>query len=211
MKTQKKNLFKIGLIFLSAFILSQTSEAYLTVGETAELLPPNFYLLGLEPQAVISEGGGFNMGAFFDSHIAESINGRISIGGGSNDFWVTGSLKWVPFPDVDGQPAMGAKGALSYNRDENLNYITTQIIPILSKKTSTQYGDMIPFIALPISWVKPSEGSSYIASQFAVGTEWYSDEFAHLGIEVNVNLSKSISSISAFVSFPFDGSIGYKK
>lgn len=206
-KTNIKNL----LLFLALLSTYQTAKAYQTIGETAELLPPNYYLLGLEPQAVISEGGGFNLGAFFDSHVTDAVNGRISIGAGSNDFWVGGSLKWVPIPDVDRQPAIGIRGGLSYSRDEKLNYINAQVTPIVSKKTSTEYGDMIPFVALPITWVKPSSGDSYIASQFALGAEWYSDEFAHIGAEVDINLSKSLSSVSAFISFPFDGTTGYKR
>lgn len=206
----KSNINKLVLFFL-ALIPLHFAQAYSTVGETAELLPPNFYLLGLEPQAVISDGGGFNIGAYFDSHISDELNGRLKIGGGSNDFWAGGSVKWVPIPDVDRQPAIGFRGGLTYSRDELLNYFNVQITPIVSKKTNTQYGDMIPFVALPITWVQPSSGSSYIASQFALGAEWYSDEFAHIGAEVDVNLSKSISSISAFVSFPFDGNLGYKR
>lgn len=206
-----KTSFKKITIFLFSLTIYQSAQAYLTVGETAELLPPNYYLIGLEPQAVISEGGGFNLGAYFDSHVMQDVNGRIKIGAGSNDFWVEGTLKWVPIPDVESQPAIGFRGGISYSRDEKLNYINVQVTPIVSKKTNTIYGDMIPFVALPITWVKPSTGDSYIASQFAIGAEWYSDEFAHIGAEVDVNLSKSISSVSAFVSFPFDGTTGYKK
>jgi len=215
-KNNSKSFFKIGFIFLAALLLQQTASAYQTIGETAELLPPGFYKLGLQPQLVVSEGGGLNVGAYFDTYLMESVNGRIEIGGGKTDFWATGSVKWVPIPDVDRQPAIGLRGAVTTARDDDASFFNIQIAPIISKKADTRYGEMIPFVAIPITFVSASKdldsnGKGYTASQFAIGAEWFQDKTINYGAEFDLNMSHTQSSISAFISFPFDGNTGFKK
>lgn len=182
----------------------------MTVNETAELLPENYYKLGLAPQLIISDGGGFNMGAFADVHVTQDIDGRISLGGGETDFWTQVSAKWVPFPDVDKQPAMGARAAIIYSRDESLNAVGFQIAPIISKKADTQYGNMIPYVSLPVTWFSTKQ-KSYVTSQFTLGAEWFPLEDKHIGAEFNLNLDNTFSSFSVYFSFPFEGSTGYKR
>jgi hypothetical protein len=208
----------IGFIFLTAFILSRPSQAYMTVNETAEILPEGFFKFGVAPQLKLSDDSGLNVGVYFDSNLIDDINFRVELGGGKTDFWTQASLKWVPFPDVDRQPAMGIRGAVSYARDDidykgsrkNYDFYNIQIAPIISKIADTRYGKMIPFVALPITFVN-NKDSSYTASQFAVGAEWFSNRDMHVGAEFDLNLNNSFSSISTFISFPFDNSIGYKK
>lgn len=216
----KKNIstkmFKMGLIFAAAFMLAQPSMAFQTIGETAELLPEGFYKLGLSPQLIVSDGGGFNMGAFYDMYLIDSLNGRIELGGGKTDFWATASVKWVPLPDIDRQPAVGLRTAVTMARDEDANFFNVQLAPIISKKADTRYGEMIPFVALPVTFVSAnkdlnSNGKTYTTTQFAIGAEWFQDKDVNYGAEFDLNMSNSYSSISAFVSFPFDGRIGYKR
>lgn len=215
-KNNTTKIFKIGLIFATALLLSRPLFAYQAIGETAELLPEGFYKLGLAPQLIVSEGGGFNMGAFYDMYLVDSLNGRVELGGGKTDFWATASVKWVPIPDIDRQPAAGLRTAVTVARDEDANFFNIQIAPIVSKKADTIYGEMIPFVALPITFVSASKdlnsnGKGYTSSQFAIGAEWFQNKDINYGAEFDLNLSNSFSGISAFISFPFDGTVGYKK
>ena len=203
-------IVKVGFLFLTAFILSRTSQAYLSVGETAEILPEGFYKLGLQPQLIVSDSGGLNMGAYFDTYLGDSLNGRIEIGGGKTDFWTAASVKWAPIPDVDRQPALALRGSLIYARDEDANFYNLQVTPIVSKKADTRYGEMVPFVALPITFVNRDSKSS-VASQFAIGAEWFQNKDVNYGGEFDLNMSNSYTTISAFISFPFDGAVGYKK
>ena len=205
-----KQTLAIGFIFFTAFILSRPSHAYLSVNETAELLPEGYYKFGVAPQLRLSEGGGLNVGAYFDSYIAEDFNGRFELGSGKTDFWTQGSVKWVPFPDVERQPALGLRGAIIYARDENLDFYSVQVAPLISKVADTRYGKMIPFIALPITFINTKDNST-TATQFTVGAEWFSNKDMHVGAEFDLNLSHSFTAVSTFISFPFDSSIGYKK
>ncbi len=207
-KTSKH--IKIALVFLTSLLLSHTALAYLSVGETAEILPEGFYKLGLQPQLILSDNSGFNMGVYFDTYLAESLNGRVEIGGGKTDFWTTASVKWVPIPDVDRQPALGIRGGLIYARSDSSNFYNFQITPIVSKKADTRYGEMVPFVALPITFLN-TNSKSLVATQFAIGAEWFQNKEINYGGELDMNMSNSFTSISAFISFPFDGTTGYKK
>lgn len=209
-KTTLKHILLIATLFTTTFILSRTSQAYLALNETAELLPDGMFKLGVAPQLKLSDGSGLNVGAYFDTYLTEDLNGRVEIGGGETDFWTSGSVKWVPFPDVGRQPAIGGRMALIYARDEKVNFYDVQIAPIVSKLAATTYGKMIPYVGLPITWVSTKD-DSYVATQFAVGAEWFSNRDMHVGAELDLNLNKSFSSLSVFVGFPFDQSVGYKK
>lgn len=209
-KTNLKTIILIILLFTSTFLLSRPSQAYLSLNETAELLPEGLFKLGVAPQLKLSDGTGLNVGAYFDTYLAPEINGRVEIGGGKTDFWAGASAKWVPFPDVDRQPAIGGRLGLIYARDESVNFYNVQFSPIISKLAETTYGKMIPYVGLPITWISTKDNSE-VATQFAVGAEWFSNHDMHVGAELDLNLSKSFSSLSAFVSFPFDQSVGYKR
>jgi len=207
-KTQK--LIQIISIFVTAFLLSRVGHAFLAVHETAEILPNNYYKIGLAPQLVLTDGGGFNLGFHVDTHIDDDLDGRIEFGGGNTDFWTQASVKWVPFPDVDKQPAMGGRFAVIYTRDDEKNYTGLQIAPIFSKKADTRYGDMIPYVALPITWFN-SKSRSYTSTQFTVGAEWYNINEKQIGSEFNLNLNNALTSVSVYFNFPFESSTGYKK
>ncbi len=209
-KNKLTKWIQIISIFASAFLLSRYSHAFLTLNETAEILPENYYRLGVAPQLLVSDGGGFNAAFYADAHIEDDLDGRITVGGGETDFWTQASVKWVPFPDVDKQPAMGGRAALIFARDEDHNYTGVQIAPIFSKKADTSYGNMIPYAALPITWFT-GKHKTYTAAQFTVGAEWFPVEDKHVGAEFNLNLDNSLSSVSVYFSFPFEGSTGYKK
>ncbi len=214
-KTKLIKIAQVLSIFATAFLISRMSHAFLTVNETAEILPDNFFKIGVAPQAILSSGGGFNIGAFVDAHLDDDVDGRITAGGGETDFFTQASIKWVPFPDVDRQPAMGARAAIIYAREENKsgnneNLTGFQITPLFSKKADTRYGNMIPYVAVPITFFN-AKSESYTASQFTVGAEWFPEMDRHFGTEFNLNLKNSYSSFSVYFSFPFEQSIGYKK
>ncbi|AZZ36598.1 hypothetical protein CIK05_07280 [Bdellovibrio sp. qaytius] len=209
-KNKLTKWIQIISIFASAFLLSRYSHAFLTVNETAEILPENYYRLGVAPQLLVSDGGGFNLGFFADTHIDDDLDARITIGGGETDFWTQASVKWVPFPDVDKQPAMGGRAAVIFVRDEENNSAGLQLTPLFSKKADTRYGNMIPYAGLPITWLS-GKHKTYTASQFTIGAEWFPEQDKHIGGEFNLNLDNSLSSFSVYFSFPFEGSTGYKK
>ena len=196
------------IALIAVLFSTQTFASYMSINETAEILPENFYKVGIAPQLLLSNGGGFNVGVFADMHAFDDTDARISFGGGEVDFYSQASLKWVPFPDVSKQPAMGIKGSVGYARDNSDNLFSIQIAPLVSKKADTRYGNMIPYVALPITFVN-AKNDSYTSTQFTVGSEWYPYDDKHIGAELNLNMKNSYSSVSVYFSFPFESSIGY--
>lgn len=207
--TMKKIILIIFVFGVSLFTTSRSS-AYLSVNESAEILPENYFSLGVAPQAYLSDGGGFDASVFVDAHLFENTDGRITLGGGDVDFWTQASMKWVPFPDVENQPAIGVRGAVAYVRDERQNFYHIQIAPIISKKSTNTFYDMIPYASLPITYII-EDGNNYVASQFALGAMWFPWNVAQIGAEFDLDLKNSRSSASVFFTFPFESGTGYKK
>ncbi len=190
--------------------MNTPSFAYLALHESAEILPENYFNLGVAPQTYLSDGGGFDVSVFADAHLWENTDGRITIGGGNVDFWTQASIKWVPFPDVDNQPAMGLRGAVAYARNYDENFYHIQVTPMLSKKSTTTIYDMLPYVGLPITYISET-GNNYVASQVALGALWFPWANAQIGAEFDLNLKNSVSSASVFFMFPFESGTGYKK
>lgn len=213
MKTQFAALLFATFAFTFCFLKTRpTQAAYLAVAETAELLRAGDYRVGVAPQLLLTSGNGLNTGAFFDMPISPAINSRFMIGGGNTDFWVSGSAKWVPFPDYGRQPAIGFKGSVSYARDANFNFYNFQLAPIISKIVDTEIGKLNPYVALPVTLIyTDNKATSNSAVQFAVGTEWVDRKDIQVGTELGLNLSNSNSSITLYFNFPFNAKEGFRK
>jgi hypothetical protein len=206
--------FAAHFIFISAFfVTSQTAQAaYLAVAETAELLRPGDYRIGVAPQLLLTSGNSLNTAAYFDLSINPSTNSRLMIGGGDTDFWMSGAAKWVPFPDDGRQPAIGFKGSLIYAREASVNFYNFQVAPIISKIVNTEIGKLNPYVALPVTLIyTDNKKASTSAVQFAVGTEWVDRKDFQAGGELGLNLSNSNSAMTLFFSFPFNSKEGFRK
>jgi hypothetical protein len=206
----KKPLATTLLVFVTAFLLAESSFAYLSVNETAELVKKENYRLGLVPQIYLSNGSGSNYGAFFDMYVDDDVNARFVIGGGETDFWTSASAKWVPFPDYDQQPAIGLRGQLTFARDKNLSFYNFQITPIFSKIVDSSVGKLNPYVGVPVTLIY-SNSTTTTAAQFAVGTEWIDRLDFQLGAELGINLTNTTSSISLHLNLPFDENKGFRK
>ncbi len=209
------NKFK-HLIFAATFVtvtgFCVSAPAYLSIGESAEILPLSDYQVGLEPQFLLNKGGGANLNAFFDAPFNNSTSGRISLGAGSVDFSTFASIKYVPFPDVDNQPAIGIRAGVGIARDESESILLAQISPLISKKTPTDIGLLTPYLAIPLQIIN-NKKETFTGSNFVVGSEYSHADLpeARFGGEIGFELSKSYSYLSVFVTIPFDSSKGFTR
>ncbi len=196
--------------FSQIFFISKASAAYLSIGESGELIPQGTYQLGAAPQLVTNGDGGFNIAAFLDAAWTDSLSSRFVLGSGEVDFYVSGSAKFIPFPDFARQPAMGLKLSLWYAREGSTHINTLQAAPMLSKKYQSEYGELIPYAAYGLSQSSVS-GDSDSGQQFFIGTDWKNPSFknANFTFEWASSLQDSTSSISFFASFPFDDKKGF--
>lgn len=200
----------LGFLFASTF--STSALAYLSIAESGELLPPGQYQVGLEPQILLNNGGGANFNVFLDTSFNEATSGRITMGAGSVDFNAFASVKWMPFPDVDNQPAMGLRIGGGVARDEDENIVQLQLAPLLSKKFDSEYGLTVPYIAIPFTYLN-MDSENVTASNLVLGSEWHPIDWGYgvVGGEIGFELNKSYSYISLFATFPFDEQKGFGK
>ena len=212
----KQPITKILLIFVSTFLLARTSYAYFSISETSELLKKESYRVGVIPQLLLTSGGGSNLAAFFDMPVEDDINTRFMIGSGNTDFWGSASAKWVPYPDYEKQPAIGFRGSFIYARynvlNQSSNFYNFQFTPIISKIVNSRWGNMNPYIGLPLTIIYGPSTSTVM--QLVVGNEWIELKDFQIGAEFDLDLSNSKASTSALTlhfNFPFDGTTGYRK
>lgn len=209
MLNTKSTFLTIGL-FLQILFTSPSQASYLSLGESGELIPVGTYQFGAAPQFITNGDGGFNIAAFLDTAWTDSFGSRFMLGAGEVDFYVSASGKFIPFPDVARQPAMGIKLNFWYAREGSININTVQIAPMLSKKYDSDYGLFIPYAAYGIS-NSSLDGDSSTGEQFFVGTDWKSPQLEQVNMtfELATSLKDSTSSISFFASLPFDDKKGF--
>lgn len=198
--------------FVFGLFLSSTAHAYLSLAESGELLPQGSYQVGIEPQLLTSKDSGGNINVFFDTPVNDSTSARILLGGGSIDFNAFASVKWVPFPDVDKQPAMGLRLGAGVARNESENIIQLQAAPMVSKKYETEYGLAVPYFAVPLTFLN-TKNENFVATNLTVGSEFHYHEWNNmtLGGEIGLDLNKSWSYLSIFATFPFESRKGFGK
>ncbi len=203
--------FSVSLFMLLGWTMS-ASAGYLTLGESGELVKPYQYRIGASPQFLTNESGGMNVQAFVDAGWTDELASRFSFGVGKVDFNLSGSLKYIPFPDVDQQPAMGIRLTGYFARMGSESVTTLQIAPMVSRKFESEYGLWIPYSALAFN-VGTFKDKGGLGTNFIIGTELKHPDAERFvfATEVGFNLKDSFSWVAGFVSIPFDSQSGFKK
>jgi hypothetical protein len=199
------------LIFSLCILAANSGWAYLSMGESGEILPQGTNLFGFEPQVLINEGGGINAGTFLDMPWRDDLSSRFSLGAGKIDFHLGAALKYVPFPDVDKQPAIGVKVAAWYARQGSLNTWTFQVAPLFSKKFMIDAGTVVPYAAIPFNFASSTDANTS-GTEFTVGSEFHPKDSSGVfySAEMSLNLKDSYSFVSGTVAFPFDSEKGFR-
>ncbi|MBX3034756.1 MAG: hypothetical protein KF865_12605 [Bdellovibrionaceae bacterium] len=195
------------------FLISAPAQAgYLSISESGEILPDNEYQFGLAPQLLLNEGGGANVDAFVDAPYNDSTSFRGMAGFGAVDFHIGGSVKFIPFPDIDNQPAIGGRLGAWYARDAEVNTTTIQLAPLVSRRLDSEYGRFVPYAAIPVN-ITSTKDRNFSGTQFVAGTEWRNPQWPNMLFtgELAINLNDSYSALNFSVAFPFDGSRGFRR
>lgn len=204
MKNCTKNFLALAFLFTSNQAL-----AYLTILESAEVVPPKMSRIGFVPQLVTNDSSGLNTDVTFDSGWNEASSSRFTLGAGKMDIHLGGTYKWVPFPDVARQPALGLRSAIWYARYKDESYMTFSAAPLMSKKVEQPVGLFTPYVALPISYTL-NRHKDFFSQQFVIGSEFATNKIPlfTFAAELGLNLKDSYSFIAGFVSYQFDGARG---
>ena len=203
---------KFAKYLVLGLLVGSNAHAFMSIAESGEILPANTYQVGVEPQLLTDKNPGGNLDLFFDAPLNDSTSARLLLGGGSVDFNAFASVKWMPFPDVDKQPAMGLRVGAGVARDEDQNILQLQVAPMVSKKFDTDYGMSVPYLAVPFTFVNTKD-DNFVATNLTVGSEFHYHEWKDvtLGGEVGLDLNKSWTYLSVFATIPFDSAKGFGK
>lgn len=199
----KNLLFSTCAVLLIAF----PSHAYMTTAESGELVPSGQLKMGLQPQFVSQ--GGMNFSGFLDGYVNDSSSFRLVLGSGDMDFHTGLYYKFIPFPDYENQPAMGARVGFVFGRDGDTSSLSLIAQPIISKKIDTDIGRFTPYASIPFGSTA-IKSTSYNPIQLTIGSEYFTPTYEKVlfGGEVSFDIQDSFSYISFFVSFSADDERG---
>lgn len=211
------------LQFLSASILLVTtltaapSWAYNDVLATGEVLERGHFRLSGGLQA-LTERGGANVTGVIDTGIQDDFELRGLLGFGKTDYSLGALVKWVPIPDVEGQPAVGFLTGLTYARWLDGSEFTLQWNPLVSKKFAVGEGAITPYASLPLglrfrdNHTAGVSDTTQMTIQVTGGAQIQVERWKNLQFigEVGINLDHAYSYVSAGAIFYFDTENGFK-
>jgi len=180
------------------------ADAFAPVLESGELVKASHYQVGLNPAIYTQSGGGIQMNIFLDGHLGEGLSYRALMGTGTYDFLGQGTVKYVPFPDVDHQPAIGIRGGFFLARKDSVNSFGIEVTPLVSKMLRTNEGPIVPYVAVPLRWV--SAKTNFVSTTAAFGCEWFpaSIQDYYFTGEIGLELKDSSSYLAVGATLPFD-------
>lgn len=202
------------LVALVALLFSfSTANAYYAIMDTGKIIPSGKYRVIAGPQFITTgENDGTNISGRFDAGVGESTTLRLLAGGGTSDLFYSGlSVKYIPYPDFENQPAIGFTTGITYAKEtvsrENEDVLTIRFAPLVSKDFETDIGLLTPYGALPLS-LTLANGDTHYPVHFAAGTEFkpYSWEGVSFMAELGAKLNKAFNYVSLAVVFEFDDS-----
>jgi len=185
------------------------AQAYYTVMDNAEVLPKGVYKATGELQ-FITDRGGMNLASRFDAGVSEEIGLRGLFGFGTTDIFFGGLVKWIPFPDIDGQPAIGMNAGLLYARDDENRDLTIRLEPLVSKEFELGNFWLTPYASLPVGIrVRNSDvakDSTDLTFQIAAGSQLQVEKWKNLQFmaEIGFDIDKAYSYVSGSVVYYFD-------
>ncbi len=203
-------VFRQFLVALSILLTTAQSFAYFSTIDTGDLLERGKYRAILEPQIILDRYDGLNFVGRFDSGLTEDANVRALVGFGKVDFQMGGFFKYVPFPDVDKQPAIGGEAGILYARVNGETEFSLRIHPLVSKKFATEIGDLTPYVSLPLG-ITNRASDTFVPVQLVGGSEWKTLKWDNLRFfaEVGLNINHSFGYISGAVAYYFDDPTGH--
>lgn len=193
------------LLAILVSMLGSPASAYFSTIDNGEMVAPGQYQIGLEPQLIFNKYEGFNVVTRVDTGINESSSVRGILGFGKVDFQLGGMYKYVPFPDVDKQPAVGGDIGAILARVNGETEFSLRFHPLISKRFETEIGDLIPYSSLPLGLTfRPNK--TVVPVQVAVGTELRPLNMSNFSFfaELGLNINEAFSYISAAVAWRFD-------
>lgn len=186
---------------LSGLFTTQ-AQAFSFVGESAEIMNQN-YAAGVGPQFKFSGGGGTNVSVWGDLRLSDELSTRALVETGDTDFYASGSLKYIPFPDLETQPAVGGKITLGVINDNGGSGTVLRIEPLVSKKFQVEQWTLTPYGSLPVTWIAGFKGRGQSAIQIVAGSEVGQNSWKDWSLGAELGLQAKDSETYGLVYFKY--------
>lgn len=187
------------------FLISTNAFAYYNIHDTGDILSRGKRNIIGQTQLILDSGTKANVTAAYDWPINDSSQIRSFIGVGDT-FHLGVKYKWVPVPDYDTQPAMGAIfGAQFANVDSEVE-VSLSASALFSKKYDFKKLGKHNLYVAPTASVVISDGDTKVPLQLIGGTMFKLKKFknAYLTTELGLEVAKSFSYISVGFIVNFD-------
>lgn len=194
------NGLKVLVLFLSLAPLAEAGvfnmPRFVDAGNNA---------FGIEPEVMMSNGGGVGANLRYTQGISELNNAFALVGTGSNvrNFRIGGGFTFDFIPDVDTQPGIGIGfQGIYYRYKDGVGQLETAAVPYLHKMFSNGEGSSIePFVALPVGPAFRAGNYNWQA-QLVLGAMFHEDNSLIRYIaELGVNMNRSESYISGGILY----------
>lgn len=197
----------LGIAVSASLSFAGKAQAYYSTLDTGDVLKEGEYQVMLSPQWIFNRFDGANFTGRLDMGLMEGVSARGILGFGKVDFQIGGLVKWIPFPDAEGQPAIGGEAGMLIARVGNVTQYSLRLHPLISKKIETEVGDVSPYLSLPMGVTIQSGGidQTFVPVQLVVGSELRPLEMPKWSFfgELGVNMSKSFGYASVGVAYRF--------
>lgn len=203
----------------AVFIFALTVPAhagYYSVLDNGEILQSGHYKL-LGDAQVLTRNGGLNLGAGFELGFSEDFGAKASVGFGKTDFFGAAFVKWMPIPDIENQPAVGANVGIVYGKDNDFSDMTIMVQPMMSKKVTIEQTVFTPYVSLPVG-IRIRDTDKYYVDddtkmtfQLVLGSQLQVPAWKNLQFigEIGLDLDNAPGYIAAGAVMYFDNEGGF--
>ena len=171
----------VWLLTVVVFIWGSSSQAYFSVMDVGTLTQKGRYKALAQVQGAFGDNsrqiGGVNINGRFSTGFNESTELQLEVGAGGLGSYLGFFGKWIPIPDVEGQPAVGLRSGFTLIQVNDLTIYGLNITPLVSKEMEFSGGLLTPYAAFPVGLQNTSENDFYISLQLALGVQWTPDEW----------------------------------
>ena len=211
-----KKIFVLSLgvgLLCGGLTSEQAFAGYYSTMDTGKLLKEGHYNLGAETQFITEGDDGVNLDAKLDGPIDDEWNWRGMVGFGTTDFYLGGFVKWVPIPDFENQPAVGALIGVLYANYSHISALNFRFHPFVSKSFIFDFGEITPYAALPLGF-RTADGDTDFTVQVALGSQFKPDAFERISFlaEIGFDIDNAFPyfSIGATLEFDEENGIEFK-
>ena len=201
-------MFRITLCLIALSIAAPAS-AFFSLMDTGKLKKEGEYRVLGEGQVLLDAPEGFNLNARFATGFNDESEIQFEAGVGSVDYYLGAFWKWIPFPDTDGQPAIGGRVGFVFADVNDLSTYGFNVTPMISKMFETGSGDFTPYGGIEMGLLNDVNDTNF-SLQAVLGLEWKPNRWDFPGLkdfqfllEYGIEIDDSFDYLSLGASYDF--------